>query len=154
MTPKKVLASYEDRLREDTATVFHPVTLPLERRRRRPPGNVLLVDGDPHILDEVGCRLVAWGLSVLCEATASRCLAVLRQEAPDLLLLGRRLRDREGLEILQEVRKVRPGLPVLMIGVSTPEVREEALRRGAMGVLTRPFSAEDLEREVFRALEP
>jgi FixJ family two-component response regulator len=33
-------------------------------------------------------------------------------------------------------------------------MREEALRRGALRVLTRPFSEEDLEREVFRALEP
>lgn len=119
-----------------------------------PPKKVLLVDGDPHILDEVGCRLIAWGLSVLCEVTASRCLAVLRREAPDLLLLGRRLRDGEGLEILQEVRRVRPGLPVLMIGISTPGAGQEALHWGVQGVLTRPFNAEDLEREVFRALEP
>ncbi len=152
LTKQELLKSYEDGLREGMASVFLPVAVPWGRGRRMPQRKVLLADGDPHVLDGVGCFLMAWGLTVRCEATAVRCRAVLREEVPDLLLLGRRLRDGDGLEILQEVRATYPDLPVLMIGASTPDAEKEALRRGAQGFLARPFRAEDLEGEVFRAL--
>jgi len=140
-------ASYEARLREGMASVFHPVTCPQERRRRTPQRKVLLADTDPHVIDGVGCFLTAWGLAVRCEATAARCQAVLREEVPDLLLLGG-----EGLQVLQEVRAIYPDLPVLMIGSATPDAGEEAIRCGAQGVLVRPFRAEDLKKDVFRAM--
>ncbi|OGG46169.1 MAG: hypothetical protein A3F84_26175 [Candidatus Handelsmanbacteria bacterium RIFCSPLOWO2_12_FULL_64_10] len=149
---QELLKSYEDGLREGMASVFLPVTVPWGRGRRMPQRKVLLMDSDPHVLDGVGCFLIAWGLTVRCEATAVRCRAILREEVPDLLLLGRRLRDGDGSEVLKEVRVAYPDLPVLMIGASTPDAEEEALRRGAQGFLTRPFRAEDLEREVIRAL--
>lgn len=152
LTEQELQQAYEDGLCEGLASVFLPgTTVPCGMGKEKPRGKVLLVAGDPHVLDGVGCCLIAWGLTVRCEATAIRCREILNEEVPDLLLLGHRLRDREGWDVLREVRATVPKLPVLIIGAATSDV-DEALRHGAQGFLVRPFSAEDLKKEVFRAL--
>lgn len=148
LTEQELQRAYEDDLGKGLASVFLPgFTVPCGMGKERPRGKVLLADTDPHVIDSVGCFLEAWGLSVRCEATATCCIAALRQEVPDLLLLGG-----EGLKVLQEVRAIYPDLPVLMIGSATPDAGEEAIRCGAQGVLVRPFRAEDLKKDVFRAM--
>jgi len=135
---------------------WEAVLLSLIRREGRGEGmprrKVLLAHRDPRVLDEVGGRLMAWGLSVRCEATADRYWAVLRQEMPDLLLLDLHLPEGNGLEALRAIRAQHPNLPVLIIGASMPGAEEASLRRGAKGFLSWPFRMEDLKAQVFQAL--
>lgn len=65
LTKQELLESYEDGLCEGMASVFLPVTVPWGRERRASQKKVLLVNADPHVLDGVGCFLIAWGLTVL-----------------------------------------------------------------------------------------
>lgn len=135
---------------------WEPVLLSLIRREGRGEGmprrKVLLVHRDPHVLDEVGGHLMAWGLSVRCEATTEGCWAVLRQEMPDLLLLDLHLPGGNGLEALRTIRASHPDLLVLIIGASMPGAEEASLRRGAKGFLSWPFRMEDLKAQVFQAM--
>lgn len=71
-------------------------------------------------------------------ASAAAALAAVRRESWDLLILDVALPDKHGLQVLKEVKLLRPTLPVLMLSLY-PE-REFALRAikaGASGYLTK-----------------
>jgi two-component system, OmpR family, KDP operon response regulator KdpE len=65
-------------------------------------------------------------------ATAEECLAQVGDKAPDLLILDAGLPDRNGVEILPELRAKCPDTRIVMVsGGVTDQVRESALARGA-----------------------
>ena len=63
----------------------------------------------------------------------------------DLLLLDLVLPGREGLEILREVRRIRPTLPVIILTARGDESdRVQGLRDGADDYVVKPFSVKEL----------
>lgn len=63
----------------------------------------------------------------------------------DVVILDITLGDRNGLEVLREVRKVRPRLPVLILSMHSEEqYARRAFRAGASGYLTKDCSREEL----------
>ena len=67
------------------------------------------------------------------------------QNTYDLLLLDLVLPGRSGLEILTEVRRTRPTLPVIILSARGDERdRVEGLRRGADDYVVKPFSVKEL----------
>lgn len=63
----------------------------------------------------------------------------------DLLLLDLVLPKRDGLEILQEVRRLRPTLPVIILTARGDETdRVQGLRGGADDYVVKPFSVKEL----------
>jgi len=100
----------------------------------------LIVDDHPIVGKGIKNLLVEEGLChVVAEAaSASAAMAAVRREPWDLLILDVALPDKHGLEVLKEVKLLRPSLSVLMLSLY-PE-REFALRAikaGASGYLTK-----------------
>jgi two-component system, NarL family, invasion response regulator UvrY len=100
----------------------------------------LIVDDHPIIRKGIKDLLVEEGLchAVVEADSAEAALEAVRREPWDLLLLDVALPDKHGLEVLKEVKLLRPALPVLMLSLY-PE-REFALRAikaGAAGYLTK-----------------
>ena len=63
----------------------------------------------------------------------------------DLLLLDLLLPGREGLEILREVRRLRPTLPIIILTAKGDEAdRIRGLRDGADDYVVKPFSVKEL----------
>jgi len=63
----------------------------------------------------------------------------------DVVILDITLGDRNGLEVLREVRKVRPRLPVLILSMHSEEqYARRAFRAGASSYLTKDCSREEL----------
>jgi DNA-binding response OmpR family regulator len=63
----------------------------------------------------------------------------------DLVLLDLLLPQRDGLQVLGEIRKVRPSLPVIILTArGTEEDRVRGLRLGADDYVVKPFSAREL----------
>jgi DNA-binding response OmpR family regulator len=63
----------------------------------------------------------------------------------DLVLLDLLLPRRDGLEVLAELRKVRPTLPVIILTArGTEEDRVRGLKMGADDYVVKPFSAREL----------
>ena len=73
---------------------------------------------------------------------------------PDLLVADIRMPGIDGFQVIDITRKQFPDVAVLvMTGFGTVETAVEALRRGADGLILKPFSAEELVQSVRRALE-
>ena len=118
---------------------------------------LLVVDDERIIRQALAERLEEAGYDVLTAeglAAARRALADPASHV-DALLLDIHLKDGDGLALLEEVRKARPGLPVIMAtayGDSERTIR--AMSLGAFEYVTKPFDLDALLRVVARAVAP
>ena len=118
--------------------------------------DVLVVDDEADIRELVSGVLEDEGYSVRTAADSSSALDAVEDRRPSLLLLdvwlqGSRM---DGLELLQEVKRRDPSLPVLMIsGHGNLDTAVAAIREGAIDFIEKPFEAERLVHLVARATE-
>ena len=118
------------------------------------PERILLVDDDDLIRTVVAERLKRRGYEVM----AARCLADARHALkgsffPDAALLDIRLPDGNGTELLEELT-AEEDIPCVMITAhATIESAVEALKKGAVDYLEKPFSLDRLEATLEATLE-
>ena len=121
------------------------------RRVETPAPTVLVADDDEEFRGLVVEALRADGY-VVVEArdgaeTLERVADTLNDRAdhPDILVVDVCMPRLSGLGVLQELRRLRMRLPVVMMtGFSPDSVEVVARRLGAMGVLKKPFDVDDL----------
>jgi DNA-binding response OmpR family regulator len=110
-----------------------------------PSQTILTVEDDAPIRRGVVDALLYAGYKVLESGHGEEgCRMAVRQEL-DLLLLDMVLPGKTGLEILREVRNVRPTLPVIILSARGEENdRVAGLRLGADDYVVKPFSVNEL----------
>ena len=115
---------------------------------------VLVVDDEDLVRWSLRQELERAGYVVDEASTAAAAIEAATRELPDLMLLDYRLPDRTGVDVLKEVRKTLPRIPVVMLTAhASIDGAVEALREGAYDYLTKPFEIEDVLRSVRRATE-
>ncbi|MEB3184065.1 MAG: response regulator transcription factor [Cyanobacteriota bacterium] len=110
-----------------------------------PTAKVLVADDDARLRDFLKSELMLEGYGVAEAGDGMSALTVLRQDAPDLVILDWQLPDFTGVEICRRLRSTGATTPVLML-TGRDEVRDrvEALDAGADDYLVKPFSIEEL----------
>ena len=106
---------------------------------------VLVVDDDPDLLPLVGFALRQAGLLALEASSGPRALALVAEEAPDLVILDVNLPGTDGFELCRRLRAEGHAMPILMLTVRGDEddvVR--GLELGADDYITKPFSLRTL----------
>lgn len=110
---------------------------------------ILLIEDEALIADFVKRGLEADGYQV---ETAFEGITGERRalsEAVDLVILDRMLPGRDGLEVLQAIRRRKPDLPVLLLTARTGiGDRVAGLDAGATDYLTKPFAFAELSARV------
>lgn len=78
-------------------------------------------------------------LAVSCEAdTAAQALNLITSRAPDLVLIDISLPDKNGLELIKDIRVFNPALPVLVISMHDEALyAERVLRAGGRGYIMK-----------------
>lgn len=80
-------------------------------------------------------------------------LVFVRENRVDLAIIDMKLRKMEGIEVMSEMKKLRPEIRViLMTGFPTRESAAEAMKLGAFAYSIKPVDKEELEKTVARAL--
>ena len=109
------------------------------------PPNVAVVEDEAPIRRGVADALRASGYAVAEAADGERGLEEAARPGVDLVLLDLLLPRRDGLEVLRELRKVRPTLPVIILTArGTEDDRVRGLKMGADDYVVKPFSAREL----------
>jgi DNA-binding response OmpR family regulator len=118
-----------------------------------PSQTILTIEDDAPIRRGVVDALTYAGYQVLESGDGEEgCLMALRREL-DLLLLDMVLPGKMGLDILREVRNVRPTLPVIILSARGEENdRVSGLRLGADDYVVKPFSVGELLARVAAVL--
>jgi NtrC-family two-component system response regulator AlgB len=107
--------------------------------------NILLVDDDPALRKSIRLALSALGHRVTEASNGSEATQMLGHRSFDVAFLDLRLREEDGLEVLPELLRLAPGLPVVVItAYATIQSAVEAMRRGAFDFLPKPFTPEEI----------
>jgi two-component system, response regulator YesN len=107
---------------------------------------VLLVDDD-QVLREVIELFLRDVYEVKTAATGMEALAVLQRQPIAVVVLDYRLPDRSGLEVLAEIRSIRPHIPVIMIsGFGSEVICASAFKIGVDDYLPKPLDLAELTR--------
>lgn len=123
------------------------------RREQKPvaPRAILIVDSNETDRRATAGRVKGLGYQALEATSAAEALRQLEEHDPDCVLLAFDLSDAHGLEGLEQIRNLDPNLVVIMLAPSYHDTRPaEAMRRGAMAYLAKPFGQDDLRELLAR----
>jgi two-component system, OmpR family, KDP operon response regulator KdpE len=113
---------------------------------------VLVIDDETQIRKFLDIGLRAEGYDVLLAANGEDGLALAATRNPDVVILDIGLPDREGHDVLAELRQWTQ-VPVLMLSVrDTEQEKVKALDAGANDYMTKPFGIQELMARL-RALQ-
>ena len=116
---------------------------------------LLVVDDERNIRSTLSTLFEGAGHEVTTAENAQEALTLLGQEGSfDLVLSDYRMAELNGLELLQQIKRESPNLPViLMTAYATVENAVAAMRSGATDYVTKPFTLEQIQHVVDRTLE-
>ncbi len=117
------------------------------------PGSVLIVDDEAAIRESLQTLLEFEGYTVDTANDGIEGLTRLSERPFDLVLLDFALPERNGIEILQEIRERDSELPVIMItAYGTVENAVNAMQAGATNFIQKPWDNEKLLADVRTAV--
>lgn len=115
---------------------------------------ILVVDDDASLRDALSGLLESSGYQVAKADNGQEALRLVHERPTHLVLLDLRLGDQSGLEILPELKVIRPEMSVIMISaLGTIEAAVEAMRLGADNFVTKPFDPPGLLAVVEKGVE-
>jgi two-component system response regulator AtoC len=116
--------------------------------------SLLLVDDDRTFSSLASSVLTQEGFRVRTARSLHETRTALAREAPDLVILDRRLPDGDGLSFLPELRTQLPGTVVLMVTAHGDIASAvEAIKAGARDYLAKPIELDDLVLRARRAAQ-
>jgi len=120
-------------------------------------GTIRILLAEDHDIVRKGLRLIladSFPTAAFSEASdPGAILRMVRQKEWDLVILGASLPGRGGIEVLKDIRKLRPALPVLVVSIYNGELfAVRALRAGAAGYVPRQTTSEDIVSAVRKIL--
>jgi DNA-binding NtrC family response regulator len=126
-----------------------PARQPVESK-----GSVLVVDDEVELL--VSCRkiLARLGYQVRVVERGAEAVEIVKNGEVDLVITDLKMPGMTGTDLLAQLKGIRPDqLVVIFTAFATVQTAVEAIRGGAFDYLSKPFSAEQLEVVVARAME-
>lgn len=122
------------------------------RHANRP--RVLLVDDEEMIRLSIEQTLDLAGIDVTAFGSAEAALPAIGRDYPGIVVTDVRLPARDGLELLADIRRRDPELPVVLItGHGDVAMAVSAMREGAYDFIEKPFVSDAFVEVVKRALE-
>jgi PAS domain S-box-containing protein len=129
---------------------------PKEVRNGLPtPATILVVDDEEMVLKTVAQILEHLGFSVLPTLSGSEAVRLVGSypDRIDAVLLDLEMPDIPGGEVFDQIRRIRPGLKVIIYSGYEQDSRAEGLlKRGAVGFLQKPCSTQMLAQTIQDAL--
>jgi len=115
---------------------------------------ILIVDDEKNYLVILEALLAPEGYEVITEPNPINALRLVKETDFDLVITDMKMPKMDGIELLDEVKKIYPDLPVIiMTAYGTIEMAVEAMKKRAYDYITKPFRNEELKQTVKKALE-
>lgn len=115
---------------------------------------ILVCDDQEMMRDSLAGLLAREGHEVVAATEGAIAISKLEGGRFDLLITDLKMPKMTGIELLQEVKKSRPEMPVvLMTAFATVQTAVEAMKLGAYDYIQKPFDGEEIKLLVERTLE-
>jgi len=115
---------------------------------------ILVVDNECRVLDVMVDVLREAGYSPRSTSESREAAKLLETSAFDLIVCDVLMPGLNGFQLMEVARRENPDIRVVFVtGYTTPEVTREAVKRGAAGIVEKPFRTEELLAAVRESLE-
>src|ERR1700757_4513391 len=119
-----------------------------------PKGTILVVDDEIEIREGLEALLTSEGFDVTPADTGEAGLQRLEDRPVYFMLLDVSLPDRNGLELLREIRRRDPNLSIILItAFGSIDMARAAFKGGAQDYITKPWSNDELIAQISLAIE-
>jgi two-component system response regulator PilR (NtrC family) len=117
-------------------------------------GSVLIVDDEEVMREVLESVLGADGHQVTAAASGEEAVALARSSTFDAAVVDVMLPGMDGIETLQELKKIDDDLPVVLVtAFASVEMAIAAMKRGAFDYITKPFKNDEVLVVVRNAVE-
>jgi two-component system response regulator FixJ len=116
--------------------------------------NVVLIDDDDAVLQSLRMLLQHRGLTVRCFASVESFLEESEDDDFDCVISDVRLPGMSGIDLQHELRRSRPGVPLILItGHGDVDMAVAAIKQGAVDFIEKPFDDDRLVSSISDAIE-
>jgi NtrC-family two-component system response regulator AlgB len=123
----------------------------MQPKKSSGPMRLLIVDDEENIRRTTSVVLEAMGYTTATAANAAEARKQLQSEEFDVAFLDLKLDGDSGLDLLPEMLKTTPALEVVVFtAYASIETAVEAMRRGAVDYIPKPFTPEQMRRVITR----
>ena len=114
---------------------------------------ILIIDDDIAVRTSLQLLLEQQGSATATADASAPALAILQQQAPELIILDLNFSidtsGDEGMSLLQQIRKLHPSVPVILItGWATIELAVKGMKLGANDFINKPWSNDHLLQSI------
>ena len=122
----------------------------MKKRQKR----ILVVDDEANVREVFSDVLGRESYIVKGVENGPEAIKAIKEETFDLTLVNLRMPCMDGIEVLENIKKTKPQLPVIIYtGYGSITTAVESMRKRAADYLNKPFSPEELKSSIRKALE-
>jgi len=109
-------------------------------------GKILIVDDNPNMSSLLSEMLEVFEYESIRADNGLEAIEKIEQNGISLVITDMRMPKMSGLDLLQRIKEIKPGLPVVVIsGYALDEEGNNLLSTLADGFLNKPFKMSDIE---------
>lgn len=117
-------------------------------------GRILIADDHKRTSEGLALALEAQGHSTQAVFDGESAIEAVKTLFFDLLVVDIRMPKKSGMEVLEAVKSISPEtVVVMMTAYGTIDIAVEAMQKGAADFITKPYTLEQIELKVERALQ-
>lgn len=106
---------------------------------------ILVVDDEAGVCESIKRTFSYVGFTVFTATSAQKALNILNKQKPKIIFLDLLMPDVNGLDLLQQIKKINENVIVIIVTVKDDEeTKKRALQLGADEYITKPFSFDEL----------
>ncbi len=113
---------------------------------------ILVVDDEPGIRTMMQFELSQQGHNVLVADSGVKALEVLKDEKVDLILTDMRMPVMDGLDLVIQVRKTDPKMPIILMTGFVEDRVQKVQEYNLAGTLNKPFTIDQLTDLIVKTL--
>lgn len=115
---------------------------------------ILLVDDEANVIKVFSDVLRNENYIVKGVENGPEAIKAIEKETFDLALVDLKMPRMDGIEVLENIKKIKPHLPVIIYtGYGSVTTAVESMRKRAADYLNKPFSPEELKSSIKKALQ-
>ncbi len=119
-----------------------------------PPYQILILDDEPIVGERLKTLLEKDGYEVENFVEPVTALQRLEEKPFDIVISDIRMRDMDGIEVMNAVRQNSTRIKVILItGYATLELARESLTKGAFDFIAKPFKSSEIRSTIQKAVE-
>src|ERR1700744_2575361 len=115
---------------------------------------ILIIDDDMDMCNLLGRFLQKKGFETDASHTGNKGIAKFKESKFDVVLCDFRLGDKEGREVLKEIKQIDPyAIVIIITGYSDIKTAVDVIKAGAFDYITKPLIPEEVLNVIGRALQ-